>query len=188
MGDTLGEDVRAVHIEFIEDPRARIVWGAAVFLSLCLVGGVAWRWGEIDHAVRNEREQLSAMQLRFQQLSKPVQKKADPRQASIEKASQLLRLDLNKVFATAENLRETGVRLRGLTAEAAANNLRLEYGLDSMVKASVITEALNNGYENRPWQLENVDGATERGASGALQLVPAAPIFRGIWSAPLTFL
>jgi hypothetical protein len=181
MGCALGQVVKSVHIEFIQSRRARTVWAIAAFLSLCVLGGVAWRWGEIDRAVRNEREQISAAQLQLQKLNKPVQKKADPRQVSVEKAVQLLRQDLNKVFATAENLREPGVRLRGLNLEAAANSLRLEYELDSMVKASVVTEALNNGYELRPWQLESVSGTSEGRPPGSVAVVPAAPVFQGIW-------
>ncbi|WP_036838898.1 hypothetical protein [Polaromonas sp. CF318] len=71
---------------------------------------------------------------------------------------------MNKVFASAENLKEIGVRLRGLTLNGTAGVLRLEFELDAMPKASAVTEALNGGYESRLWQLESLTGA--RGAVG----------------------
>lgn len=39
-----------------------------------------------------------------------------------------------------------------------AGVLRLEFELGAMAKASTVTEALNGGYESRPWQLESVTG------------------------------
>ena len=107
---------------------------------------------------------------------------ADPRYASAEQAARLLQLDLNKAFAVVENIKEPGVRLRSMQLEPAGNTLRLEYELDAMAKATLITELLNAGYDVPPWQLESVS------ASGGNQVsyMPTGQAVRGIWSAQLS--
>jgi hypothetical protein len=86
------------------------------------------------------------------------------------------------VFASAENLKETGVRLRNLNLDGAAGVLRLEFELGAMDKASTVTEALNGGYERRPWQLESVTGA-----GGGSQIgFASAQVVRGLWFVQLS--
>jgi hypothetical protein len=53
-------------------------------------------------------------------------------------------------------LQVSDIGLRSVRLEAESNSLRLEYGLDSIVKAAAITELLNAGYPDRPWQLDSV--------------------------------
>ena len=55
--------------------------------------------------------------------------------------------------------------------------LRLEFELDAMPTASLVTAALNGGYENRPWQLESVTGAGGGGQIG----FASAQVVRGLW-------
>lgn len=161
--------MKPVHIEFIENTRWRWVWGGALVVGGCLLAYCVWRAGQINQATQQESARIATLQTQLQLLRTPAPPaQADPRSASTQLATQLLQLDLNKAFAAAENLQAPGTRLRGLTLEATANTLRLEYELDSMDKASTITEALNTGYEGRPWQLESVSAAT-------------APTFRGQW-------
>ena len=123
-------------------------------------------------------------------LSRPptrtIQTKVNPRQASLAKSAQLLQEDVNQLFAAAENLQEPGVQLRSLVFEGV---LRLEYGLESLQKASVVTTQLNLGYEHKPWQLESVisSGSAARlpvAGLPMLNLMPSQPTsqFRGIWS------
>jgi hypothetical protein len=92
---------------------------------------------------------------------------------------------LNPVFASAENLQEPGVRLRSLTLEAAEGSLRLEYDLESMVKASAITDLLNTGFEQRPWQLESVSGSADIATVGGMPMPPTTSGFRGAWTVQL---
>jgi hypothetical protein len=172
-------------MEFIEDRRWRLVWFATALCCAGLLGSLFWQWRLADLAIREERERIDAVQPRLQKMRVPIQSKADPRHASNEQAAQLLQQDLNKAFATAENLQKTGVRLRSLSLETATDSLRLEYDLDSVAKASVVTQTLNDGYDHRPWQLESVSGTAGTGLTGVVPMVSSMPGFRGIWSAPL---
>jgi hypothetical protein len=122
----------------------------------------------LDAMAKEVGEGVSASQARLAELQTPVKTVSDPRAASVEVVLQLLKLDLNKPFSTAENLEEPGVRLRSLSLDAASDSLKLEYELDSVVKATAVTEALNAGYETRPWRLESVSASDSQ--------------FRGVWS------
>jgi len=178
--------MKAVQIEFIENQRWRWVWALAVIGCLSLMSALAWRWVQLNTVAAQENQRIAALQTQFQQHNTPVQNKVDPRQASAEQAAQLLQQDLNKGFATAENLQEPGVRLRGLTLENTSGVLRLEYDLDSVVKAAAVTEALNAGYENRPWRLEGVSTTADSSIEHrAVISMPLAPVFRGVWSVQL---
>lgn len=171
--------MKPVHIDFIENRRWRLVWAVAGMLVVGLMGGTVWQWEKMDQALREQSDRIAAAQLRLQQLRVvPTPINADPRRASIDQAAKFLQQDFNKAFATVENLQEKGVRLRSLSLEAGTNTLRLEYDLDAMAKASVVTAALNAGYENRPWRLESASGSTDGGQTG---IVPGAPVFRGVW-------
>jgi hypothetical protein len=164
--------MKPVHIEFIENTRWRWVWGGALVVGGCLLAYCVWRAGQISEATQQEGARIAAAQTQLELLRTPAPTVADPRSNSNQLAAQLLQLDLNKAFATIENLQAPGARLRGLTLDATANTLRLEYELDAVDKASTVTEALNTGYESRPWQLESVSAA-------------APPVFRAQWVAQL---
>lgn len=56
--------------------------------------------------------------------------------------------------------------------------LRLEFELDAMPTASIVTAALNGGYESRPWQLESVTGV---GGGGGQIGFASAQVVRGLW-------
>ncbi len=180
--------MKPVHIEFVEKRGWRVIGAFAVAICLVLLGALGWRWTQLHSRAMQESDRIAALQVQLQKARTPIQARMDPRQASAEQAAQLLQQDLNKVFVTAENLNEPGVRLRGMTLDNTAGVLRLEYDLDSIVKASVVTEALNAGYENRPWQLEGVSGSAGNGLAGngsVMQMVPTATVFRGVWVARL---
>lgn len=177
--------MKPVQIEFIEDHRWRWVWASALVCCLGIVGGLAWRGHQAEQAAQQERARISAVREHLQQLRTPATIPVDPRRTSSELAAQLLQRDLNLAFSTVEHLQEPGARLRGLAWEAAANTLRLEYALDSVLKASAVTEALNAGDDRRPWQLESVGGGGANGASGSVSMVSGPPAFRGVWSVQL---
>lgn len=169
--------MKPIDIDFVADKRWRWVWAAAALCTLCLTGAVALHWKKTNRTARDIESRAAIAQQQIAQLNARQVIVADPRQASAEQAVQLLQQDLNKVFASAENLKETGVRLRGLNLDGTAGVLRLEFELDAMPTASIVTAALNGGYENRPWQLESVTGA---GGGGQIGFAPAQ-ILRGLW-------
>jgi hypothetical protein len=167
-----------IDIDFVADKRWRWVWAAAAFCALCLASVVALYWHKTNKALQDIESRTATSQQQITQLNARRVIVADPRQASAEQAVQLLQQDLNKVFASAENLKETGVRLRGVTLDGSAGVLRLEFELDAMPSASIVTTSLNSGYENRPWQLESVTGA---GGGGGQIGFASGQVVRGLW-------
>lgn len=177
--------MKPIQMEFIENQRWRWIWSVAILCGLALLGSAMWRSKRLEPAIHAESERLGAVQLRLQQLRLPVQHKGDPRHISWAQAAQLLQFDPNRAFTTVENLQERDIGLRSLSLEAASNRLRLEYEVDSLVKAAAVTELLNAGYELRPWQLESVHRTGPVNAAGALPMGSETASFRGIWSVQL---
>ena len=145
-----------VRIEYVQSRRWRIVWGVAVLAIISLAGAAGWHWLQRSGQAGDLNTRIAAIKAQIQRALTPAAVVVDPRQLSTELATGFLRTDYNKVFAGVENLNEPGARLRALTLEMSSNTLRLEYDLDTVVKASTVTTALNAGYEDRPWKLESV--------------------------------
>lgn len=179
MGLSLVRLVKPIRIDFVHGQGWRTVWVCAAVVCVALVAATAWKWQKLDRATRETRDQIAAIEQELQRARTPVLTKVDPRQTSIDQAVKLLSQDLNKAFATVEGLQEPGVRLRTLTLDATSNTLRLEYDLDSVVKASSVTAALNGGYDNAPWKLESVSGSATSPTGGVA--LPTR-VFRGVWS------
>lgn len=169
--------MKPIEIDFVADKRWRWMWAVAISSALCLAAALTLYWQKKDRAARDIESRAAIAEQQITQLSARRVVVADPKQASAEQAAQLLRQDLNKVFASAENVKETGVRLRGLNLDGTTGVLRLEFELDAMPTASIVTAALNGGYENRPWQLESV---TSTGGGGPIGFA-SAQVLRGLW-------
>ncbi len=157
-----------------------VVWFVAAFLMLGVLsffGPNIWRMRE--EASRLD-VQIEAAKKQLEKLRTPQAPIVDPRQASATQAARLLQMDLNKVFATVENLKLPGVRLRVLDVDTLANTVRLEYEFPSLVEATEVTDLLNAGYERAPWQLHSVVATTDqqRGVQGGVTA-------RGVWSAKI---
>lgn len=170
--------MKTIEIDFVADKCWRRVWATAALCAVCLAGAVGVHWQKTNRALQDIESRSASTQQQITQLNARRVLVADPRQANAEQAVQLLQQDLNKVFASAENLKETGVRLRGLTLDGNAGMLRLEFELDAMPTASTVTAALNAGYESRPWQLESVTGAG--GGAGQVGFA-SGQVLRGLW-------
>ena len=180
--------MKPVRIDFIAQRRWRWVWGVAALACLALIGASAWQWQQIDQARRAKQAEIQTLldaQKRMQRLQAPEPQSAAPKPGA-QQAARLLQQDLNKVFATVENLQLPGARLRALSIDAASNTLRLEYELDSLVKASSLTQELNRGYDSAPWRFE---GATSIGVREATGLgagnLAQTQAYRGVWLAQL---
>lgn len=173
--------MKSLQFDFIPSKTWQGIWAVAGLCVLCIAGAAGWRWVQLQTTAQELAAQLQATQQDIQHLRQPVLNPADPRYASAEQAARLLQLDLNKAFAVVENIKEPGVRLRSMQLEPAGNTLRLEYELDAMAKATLITELLNTGYDVPPWQLESVS------ASGGNQAayISSTQAARGIWSVQL---
>lgn len=172
--------MKPVAIDFVPDTRWRRVWAGCALGVLVLAGLWGWQAWQQAVALATLDEQIGQTEQQLLKLRAPTT--SNPRLASARQAAQLLQVDLNKAFATVENIREPGVRLRSFQLDPGSDRVRLEYELDSMAKAAAITSLLNTGYSRAPWQLEGVSttgGGTQAGVMSMSQTV------RGIWSAPL---
>jgi hypothetical protein len=167
--------MKPVYIEYVRAERWRTVWGATLFIVLVTVGAVGWQWAHRNGKARELATRIAVLTAQIQQAQKPATVIVDPRQASTDQVALLLRADYNKIFAVIENLSEPGAHLRSMTLNAPANILRLEYDLDSLATASVVTGALNGGYEHLPWRLASVSAIA--GAAPVAQ----RGLFRGVW-------
>lgn len=180
--------MKALHIEFVRDSRWCWVWMTTLACGIAMAALFTWRYLALRQETLEHTEQTRVLQLQLQKLRTPVPIKADPRRASVDQAAQFLRMDANRVFATPENLDIAGVRLRNLSFESTSGIVKLEYELDTLDRAAAITEALNGGYDARPWRLENVSASNSNQAPGATAGILSAPQFRGLWSARLNLL
>ncbi|OOG37826.1 hypothetical protein [Polaromonas sp. A23] len=172
--------MKSIQIDFIQDKRWRWIWIACLLSGVLLSGVTVWQWQKSDRAIRETGSRIEGVRQKLSQLNAPKESLPNPRHGSAEQAAKLLQQDLNKVFATIENLKEPGTRLRNLSLDGASGALRLEFEIDSVGKAASLTALLNTGYDNRPWQLESVSTATSNpmGFGSALN-------HRGIWSVQL---
>ena len=158
--------MKKVNIEFIEDHRWRLVWFMTLIFCLVFFSSVAWfsyqsfqEKQELNHQTQNARLLMPSKVV-------AVATKQDSRYASSIKAASVLQFDLNKVFSTIENISEPTTRLINLTFDASTGSLRLEYELNSIEVAVVMTEKLNSGYEAKPWQLESLSAARSNAPNG----------------------
>lgn len=173
--------MKQIHINFVIDRGWRWIWAAAGVAVLCLAGLVGWQVQKSMKKLRGIEAQIAVTKEKIPVASPPSLPVVDLKHASSEQAAKLLQQDLNKVFSSAENLKDPGVRLRSLTLDNLTGTVRLEFELDTLSRASSLTVALNAGYEDRPWQLESVNGAGPNIASG----FATTQTFRGLWLAQL---
>ena len=173
--------MKPVRMQYVQSGRWRAVWGVALLAIAVLVGSAGWHWLQRGGQTRDIDTRIAEIKVQIRRAQTPVVVAVDPRHTSTEQAIRHLRTDYNKVFAVVENLNEPGARLRALTLDVSSNTLRLEYDLDSVVKASAVTAALNAGYEARPWRLDSVAASNGSMAAGVVPTVPVVT-FRGVWS------
>jgi hypothetical protein len=174
--------MKPVCIEFVQSRRWRAVWGVSWLATVALVAVAGWLWLQRNGQTGELNTRIEEVKSQIQLARTPAVVASDPRKSSTEHAIRFLRTDYNKVFAVVENLNEPGARLRALSFDASSNTLRLEYDLDTVVKASVVTAALNDGYEARPWKLESVNATNGLVVTGVSLAAPVA-MYRGVWTA-----
>ena len=170
--------MKPVQIDFIPDRRWRAIWAVAVVLGLGVVGATGWRAWQSLQSTQALQSQIALAKLQAQQLQTQLNPPSNPRHDSLAQAAKLLQQDLGKAFATIENLKEEGVRLRALNLDASSGTLQLEYELDTLARAATVTGLLNAGYDSRPWRMESVGGAVGSNTGGF-----AAPsqVLRATW-------
>jgi hypothetical protein len=143
-------------IEFVRNKQWSVVWWIAFLGLLVLLGVFAPKLFQFYQ--NNQRIQKSISELQQTLLAtKPelVQPQADGLKNS-QQVARLLQVDLNSVFTLVENIKEPNTRLRSLSIDTVGQSVRLEYEIDTMVRAASITAVLNAGYATGPWQLNGI--------------------------------
>lgn len=151
--------MRPLRIDFVPSTRWRLVWAVCAVFVLVIAGTFAWKASKLvaeAQATDAEMERMQSETDRLRRLSAP---KAHPRSASASKAVTLLQFDVNKVFSAMENVDVAGTRLTGVTLDMASGNLAMEFALEQSTQGQSITDALNSGYDTRPWHLDRITSA-----------------------------
>lgn len=177
--------MRPLRIDFISPTRWRLVWAVCSVFVLVIASAFAGKASELVAEVQATTAEMARIQSETDRLHRLSAPKANPRSASASKAVTLLKFDVNKVFSAMENVDVAGTRLTGMTLDMASGNLAMEYALEQSTQGQSITDALNAGYDTRPWHLDRLSGTS----GGALPTVntfsalPAQPktIHSGLW-------
>jgi hypothetical protein len=164
--------MKALTIEFIPSTRWRVFW--VVTLASCAVIGAAAavQWMNVQKDVDAEAQTVAYLEEQIKKLRTPPAPSSDPKQADALKAAQYMQQDLNLVFAAAENLKISGVRLTAITFDTSGDTLKLDYALQTLEQAAQVTELLNSGYDSKPWHLGNV--VTDATSSRSMANTPAS--------------
>ncbi len=170
--------MKPLQIDFIPDRRWRVLWAVAAVLGSGIVGATGWHAWQSLQSTQGLQSQIALTKLQVQKLQTQLSPPPNPRHDSLAQAAKLLQQDLGRAFATIENLKEEGVRLRAVKLDANSGTLQLEYELDAMARAATVTALLNAGYDSRPWRMESVGGAAGNNTGGF-----AAPnqVLRATW-------
>jgi hypothetical protein len=178
--------MKALHVEFVAPRAWLIVWTIAGLLLGAMV--VSFAWKGMSTSRDNTRSADQSVAVRNELISWKLSKNtpAKPRDTSTVKAMSDVLFDQNKVFAVVESVDVSGTRLASFSFDAAAGILRIEYTMEAATKAAEITEALNAGYENRPWQLDRVTSTNPSTGAPPAGATPMNVV--GSWSSKINSL
>ncbi len=169
-------------IDFVISKRWRMIWLLAL---LSLVGPFAiYLPANLQLTKTHRQDLLKIAEIKQQYPASSIesaQPLADSRLANSARLASMLQTDLNRTFALIENIKEPGIRLRNLNLDLPAETLRLDYELDTIVRTSSVTFALNAGYGYGPWKLETVNPGQQ---ANQLSLTATSTV-RATWSAEL---
>lgn len=144
-------------------PKAWIwSWLGVAVVVAALSGYFAWKVHALASAASAATAAIDIARAEIEKQRRPILSKPLPRGQSASRVIALLQWDVNKVFSTTENVDVAGTRLTSMTLDLASGNLGLEYALEQSTLAQTVTEALNSGYENKPWQLSRITNDTSR--------------------------
>lgn len=173
--------MKPLRIDFVEPYGWLRVWLVFALIAIGAGGGFTWRVLQLTGNTNAISLQADEIQANIAALNQRAAHQKSPRGTSAGKAISLIQFDMNKVFAVAENVDVNGTRLRGFVLDGVSGTLSLEYALDQPTHAHDITEALNAGYEARPWRLERVSGDSMAAGGGGLQGTPTKSTNAAQW-------
>jgi hypothetical protein len=161
--------MKALHIDFIDQPHWRIVWLLTAVVSLALLFFYLPSSSRLYTETHQIAQNIASVSARLG-VSVPVATPVNDLRAQHKlQISAFMQQDLNKVFSLVEAIKEPNSRLKSMSFDHAMGKVRLEYDIDSVPRATSLTLALNAGYITPPWQFESVNTIQS-------QLVPAQSI------------
>ncbi len=171
--------MKPIHFEFIEDRRWRLVWAIALVLAVVIVSAALLHWRKLRLVDGTVHQQITALVAKERRAEMPLPTQSMPRLGNASQAARLLQFDMNKIFASIENLQLTGVKVRGVTFDASSELVNLEMEVSNMSSVPSVTDALNAGYQQPPWRLVQLIRSNDGNES------PSAPArYLGYWAAP----
>ena len=173
--------MKRIDIEFVTSRSWIAVWVVAGLISALVLGYCGWRYQAVESEMSRERVRLADLQQQWQKATQIKSVTSPTWQTSVSQARQRLAFDNSKVFAVIESVDVKGVRLKGLTLDVPSDILRLEYALEQATAATTVTDALNAGYDKRPWRLERITASAETQGSTMTWPSAMAPV-TGVWS------
>lgn len=184
--------MRPIRVEWVPSRAWRVIWGvvAVAAVGIALVAGRQWQGHQtvLSHAQERQNALLTQIDA-LRQPPKPLSPAVAKLRSQVQ--GQLL-LDFNPVFATVEGMQLPGVHLRSLNLDAGSGAVRVEYALESVAQASLVSDKLNTGYDKKPWALTGVVANAGSGAGGK-GMVPSGVVvgqgggvsYTGVWVAGL---
>jgi uncharacterized membrane protein YcjF (UPF0283 family) len=169
VGEALERAVmRSVRIDFVEPRAGKFIWAVAalvVFAIVVITGAKVWQLRQHRVVLEQQQAALQAQQLqRLAQAQPAVPPKGNQRAVSEAAAQRLLRRDWNRLYDAIETPALAKVRLLQLTMDAGTGLVVLEYELESMAQATVVTRALSDASgQAGVWRLERVDKTSQGG-------------------------
>lgn len=160
--------MKPLKIDFVAPTAWRPIWACTALIATVALGSFAWKAKEFMTAIQAVVIDIATTQSETEKLRKQAANKLVPRTSSASKAVTLLQFDMNKVFSVMENVDVPGTRLAGVTLDMTSGNLGVEYVLEQSIQAQAITDALNSGYDTRPWRLSRVGSNTSSSSSSVL--------------------
>lgn len=160
--------MKSVQIDFVEPRAWKFIWAAAavVLLAIAATTGVkVWQLRQQRFALEQQLAVLQVQQAQRLSQAKPAESPKDnPKAASEAAARRLLQRDWNRLYDAIETPALTKVRLVQLSMDAVTGQAMLEYELESMAQAAMVTQALNDA-SSPPgaWQLERLERAGQGG-------------------------
>lgn len=186
--------MRNPKVDFVQD-RFGAIWWTAVLIGLVVgLGAWAFRFQEKIKLKEQAQEQLVGLQQGQKQRQVDANKPLSTQQKKLLQLASEVNLDVNPIFAVVENVNVAGTLLKTMQIDKISGTLRLEFQMEDASKATLLSEALNVGNENRPWILERITtqnsppNALMNSTSGVLQSPESRFKAQGSWSIRLDHL
>lgn len=175
--------MKPIRVEWVPSRAWRVIWGVAAVAAVGIALVACRQWQGHQTVLLHAQEQQNALLTEIDALKQPPKPFAPAFAKLRQQVQGQLLVDLNPVFATIEGVQLPSVQLRGLNVDSGSGVVRVEYMLDSVAQASLVSEKLNTGYDKKPWALTGVGYVASAGASAVLREFGDSKLRTGVYAA-----